>query len=245
MKRKGEVQLSYGEGQEFGAVYARVSTPGQEEGSSLEFQQDKNLAMAKSKGVTIKKEHIIVEIWSGLDPNRAGIRTLRDLVNSGEIKHVFSYKPDRLYRDALHGANFIRLCRRRGVTLHFADGTTVESVLDELVQYLYGYVGQQEVDNIRTRTYDGKKKGAEDNRMPNGCGAGLYDYDYDTQTKKRTINVYEAQVVRQVYDWRLAGVSCCEIARRLNRKGIPSKRDGKWSAGTVRTMLRNEAYTGV
>ena len=53
------------------------------------------------------------------------------------------------------------------------------------------------------------------------------------------------RLYRQVYDWRLAGVSCCEIARRLNRKGIPSKRGGKWSAGTVRTMLRNEAYTGV
>ena len=204
------------------------------------------MATAASVGVVIKPEHgSISEVWSAADPDRPGMQRLWKLVESGEVQHVFTYEPDRLYRDPWYGARFIRHCKDHGVTLHFADGTTVESVLDEVIQYLKGFVGHQEREKIAQRTMDGKVNTAKANRMPNGCGRGMYGYDYDAHTHRRSINQLEAGVVRQVFEWRLAGVSCCEIARRLNRLAIPSKQGGKWSAGTVRTMLRNQAYTGV
>ena len=230
---------------EYGATHERVSTPDQEDGTSLTFQREKNLANADAHGVTVKPEHRISEVWSAADPDRPGMLKLWDLVERREIQHIFAYEPDRLYRDPWHGVRFVRHCKDHGVILHFADGTTVESVLDEAIQYLKGFVGHQEREKIAARTMDGKVSTAKANRMPNGCGRGMYGYDYDAHTHTRSVNEPEAAVVRQVFEWRLSGVSCCEIARRLNRLGIPSKTGGTWSPGTVRTMLRNEAYTGV
>ena len=230
---------------ECGAICERVSTHGQEEGKSLGFQREKNLANAASKGVLIKPEHMISEVWTAADPDRPGMQKLWNLVERREIQHVFAYDPDRLYRDPWHGVRFVRHCKEHGVILHFADGTTVESVLDEAIQYIRGFVGHEEREKFAQRSMDGKIATAKGNRMPNGCGRGMYGYDYDPQTHTRSINELEAAVVRQVYQWRLCGLSCCEISRRLNALAIPSKTGGRWSPGTVRTMLRNEAYTGV
>ncbi len=201
--------------------------------------------MSEAAGVVVRPEHMIREVWSVAYANREGLRTLRGLIERGEIKHVFTYKPDRLYRDPLEGGIFMRFCRRHGVTLHFGDGTTADSVIDELIQYVIGFVGMRERDNTSGRSYDGNLKAARANRMPNGTGVGMYGYDVDPVTRKRRINEGEAEVVRLAFDLKLAGYSNSKIARTLNEMGIPSKKFGKWSAGTIGTMLRNEAYTGV
>src|SRR5439155_26485094 len=60
-----------------------------------------------------------------------------------------------------------------------------------------------------------------------------------------------AKIVIRVFT-EFANVRCmAEIARSLNREGIPSPRIGTrhrwsgWCVGTVREMLRNERYIGV
>ena len=35
-----------------------------------------------------------------------------------------------------------------------------------------------------------------------------------------------------------------EIARHLNENNVPTARGGKWHAGTVRYILKNELYKG-
>ena len=117
-------------------------------------------------------------------------------------------------------------------------------MLDEALQYFKGLFGFQEREKIAQRTMEGKIKTAKLNRMPNGCGRGIFGYDYDRVTHTRTVNEAEALVVRQMNDWAVSGVSCNEICRRLNERGIRTKTGGEWDPRTVRNVLRNEAYTG-
>ena len=42
----------------------------------------------------------------------------------------------------------------------------------------------------------------------------------------------------------LAGKGCYRIATALNEKGVPTKKNGRWTASTVRGILKNEKYTG-
>ena len=201
MAKNGKLQLDYIAGEE-GVMYIRVSTPDQEDGTSLETQREKNLALADVYSVVIRPDRIISEVWSAADPDRPGLRIVWDLVARPEVRHVFVYDTDRLARDPWHVAQFIRHCKDHGVTLHFADGTTVETILDEVIQYIRGFVGHQEREKIAERTMNGKLATAKANRMPNGCGRGLYGYDYDLNTHTRSINEGQAAVVRQMFDWR-------------------------------------------
>src|SRR5260370_42346895 len=60
------------------------------------------------------------------------------------------------------------------------------------------------------------------------------------------INEAEAGVVRRVYEmYTVEGLSIAEIARRLNREGIPPRRASRWERSVVWGMLRNPAYRGV
>ena len=52
--------------------------------------------------------------------------------------------------------------------------------------------------------------------------------------------------MRHVYEmYTVEGLSIAEIARRLNREGIPPRRAGRWERSVVWGMLRNPAYGGV
>ncbi|WP_291503582.1 recombinase family protein [Acutalibacter sp.] len=80
---------------------------------------------------------------------------------------------------------------------------------------------------------------------------------------KLVIDEYAADVVRDIYNWKLNGISSIDIAARLTVSGIPTPMDYKlsqgmryttafrrkerseWSAGMVLRILKNPVYTGV
>ncbi len=227
------------------ARYHRISTVGQEDGFSLEYQSEATAALADKLGLVVAPEHVLDEVETAANPYRPKYERLWNLVQNQEVGHVLVYRSDRLARDPLLAALFARHCKDHGVGLHFADGTKVESSTDEMVQFVMGWGGHEEREKTRKQTMEGKRKRAENNGIPNGTGAGLYGTDYDPETKRRTINEREAEVVRKAFGWRLRGKSYGEIARMLNMLGIPSRGGGLWSPATVRAMLTNIAYTGV
>lgn len=80
---------------------------------------------------------------------------------------------------------------------------------------------------------------------------------------KLVIDDYAAEVVRDIFQWKLSGVSAGDIADRLTRTGIPTpmdykksqglryntafrtKEDSVWRANMVQRILQNPVYIGV
>lgn len=80
---------------------------------------------------------------------------------------------------------------------------------------------------------------------------------------KLVIDDYAANVVQDIFRWKLDGYSAAEISRQLNRRGIPApmtykrlqglsyytpfhiKDESAWSAGMVLRILKNPVYIGV
>ena len=58
------------------------------------------------------------------------------------------------------------------------------------------------------------------------------------------INPEQAAVVKEIFAALLSGKGTHAIADDLNRRGIPTKRNGHWTATTIRGMLSNEKYVG-
>ena len=89
-----------------------------------------------------------------------------------------------------------------------------------------------------------------------------YQKDPDNHNRL-TVDEYAAGVVRDIFRWKLAGVSAGDIADRLSQSGISTpmdykrsqglsystsfrtKRESVWSAGMVLRILKNPVYIGV
>jgi len=91
-----------------------------------------------------------------------------------------------------------------------------------------------------------------------------YGYAKDPENKNRlVIDPEAADVVRDIFAWRIAGMSCQRIADELNALGVPSPMEykrgkgmnyksgyrvhnkTKWAATAIHRILKNEVYLGV
>lgn len=91
----------------------------------------------------------------------------------------------------------------------------------------------------------------------------IYGYQKDPKNRHQLIiDEYAAQIVQQIFSWKINGLSCKVIAERLNDLGVLSPYDYKekmglnyatefkvneqcqWVAMSVRRILDNENYTG-
>ena len=92
----------------------------------------------------------------------------------------------------------------------------------------------------------------------------VYGYQKDHEDKnKLVIDEYAAKIVKNIFTWKLDGMSNLAIANRLNENGIFSPLEykksygehystgfqagivSKWSAVAVKRILTNEIYTGM
>ena len=48
--------------------------------------------------------------------------------------------------------------------------------------------------------------------------------------------------MRKIFEWRLGGRSFARIVRMLGRRGVKTKRGGRWSGSSVRDICRRAYY---
>ena len=226
------------------AIYARVSTAGQEDGTSLDTQVAACLELAHSMGYSVDDAYIWRDQGSGADPERPGLENLRAVLSAGEVQMLIAYTPDRIARDPLHLLVFRDYLYQIGVDFRFVNGPSGNSPEEQLMQYILGYVGQRERLDIAERTNRGKRRIAQDGRLPIGTGLGLYGYDYDKETKTRRVNEIESNIVRRIFHEYAEGHSFYAIVSGLNKEGIKTKRGCLWYPLTVKRILENPSYKG-
>lgn len=92
----------------------------------------------------------------------------------------------------------------------------------------------------------------------------VFGYQKDPNDRHKLVaDPYAADVVRDIFRWKLEGISAGDIAARLNQTGILTpmaykqsqgmryttafrkKKESEWSAGMVLRILKNPVYTGV
>ncbi len=69
-------------------------------------------------------------------------------------------------------------------------------------------------------------------------------YGYDNVDGEMVIVPEQAEIVKEIFASCLAGNGTYTIAKRLNDRGIPTKKGGKWHGSTINGILTNEKYTG-
>ncbi len=231
-------------------IYARYSTDLQNP-SSIEDQ------------IRVCRESIDREGWSyhnaycdraasGASRLRVSYQKLLEDARRGAFDVVIAEALDRLSRDQEDVAHLFK-------HLSFADVqliTLSEGKISELHVGLSGTMSALYLKQLAEKTRRGLR-----GRVEQGRSGGGKSYGYDVvsnptaadndQTGERRVNEVEAVVVCRIFKLYCDGVSPREIAKVLNREGVPGPAGAHWGPSTINGnakrgtgLLNNELYVG-
>lgn len=222
-------------------IYARVSTDAQaEKGYSLQTQVEACRKTAEELGATYIVEHVD-DGYSGGEIDRPGMNGLRAALENKDVDLVICYDPDRLARNLAHQLIITEEIEKAGARLVFVSVTFEDSPEGKLFYSIRGAISAYEKEKIRERVIRGKRGKAQSGKIVQNAKPTGYGWDAE---KSIYVPNEDSALVRRLFDMALSGMSTISIAQTLNQTDVPSPREKKWHAETIRRILRNPLYYG-
>lgn len=224
------------------AAYCRVSTASDEQLISLEVQKAHYEDYIKSndeweyaglyydEGITATKKEC-----------RDGLLSLMEDCERNLIDMVITKSISRFSRNTADCLELVRKLLDLNVTVIFEKENLNTSMMEsELMLSILSSLAENESVSISENN-----KWSAQKRFQNGTFIIAYPpYGYKNENGRMVVVPEQANVVKQIFADTLAGKSTHAIAKDLNERGIASKKGGKWTAGTVNAIIRNEKFTG-
>ena len=223
-------------------AYCRVSTDKEDQLNSLEMQKEFFADYAESKGYDLIDIYADEGISGTKTRNRTEfLRMMRD-AKKKRFDKILTKDISRVARNTLDFLNAVRELKSYGVEMIFLTANMTNMGESEMLLTMFAAMAQEESANTSKRVKFGKKKNAENGRVPNI----VYGYD---KTKgdyfNLTINEKEAEIVKRIFNYYInEGYGALKIANILNAEGERTKRNCKWSQNAIARILANELYTG-
>jgi site-specific DNA recombinase len=233
------------------AIYARVSTPQQEQEATIDSQVAALEAFAGEHGYEMLPEHYFLDqAVSGGTLMRPALDRLRDLAAEAAFQVVLCLSPDRLARNYAHQWVLMDELQRAGVTTVFIDQPDVQrDPQGQLFLGIKGLFAEYERAIITERLRRGKLYRIRQGQLVSPTAP--YGYRYvpvsEPQGGQWHENPVEAEVVRQIFRWYTGDEqpTIHQIVDRLRTLGQQAPPRGKrWGYSTVQTILKQPAYTG-
>jgi len=240
------------------AIYTRKST---EEGlnqdfNSLDAQRDAAEAYIRSQaseGWTPLPAQYDDGGYTGANMDRPALRRLLADSQACKVDCVVVYKVDRLSRSIRDFAKIMDIFEKHGTTfVSVTQQFNTTTSLGRLTLNILLSFAQFEREIISERTRD--KQSAARKRGKWTGGHLILGYDLDPRSTRLVINGEEAERVRAIFQWYLAGESVFSITAKAGHLGWHNKqwttRDGKPYGGHplrrahIYNLLANVLYTG-
>jgi len=224
------------------AAYARVSTDNDDQLVSLTTQKDHYETYIKQnpewdyaglyydEGITGTKKE-----------KRDSLLKMIEDCEKGKIDLVITKSISRLARNTTDCLEIVRKLLALGIYIYFEkEDLNTGSMESELMLTILSSLAESESVSISDN-----EKWSIQRRFRNGSFIiGYPSYGYKNENGKMVIVPEEAKVVKEIFAASLAGEGTYRIAKKLNEKGVPSKKNGNWTASTINGILTNEKYTG-
>jgi site-specific DNA recombinase len=222
------------------AIYARVSSPSQTNGYSLDEQIRVCRERCNRKGWKVR--YIFKESCSGSNTDRLKFQLMLKKAREGKFDVLVFWKLDRFCRSLVDVVNVERELKSHGVSLHSAtDQVDTTTSVGRFVFRSLASAAELERDLISERSLMGKMAMARQHRWPNGQPPLGYDIN---ETGHLKVNNGEASLVRDIFDMYLRLRSMPQVAFELNKRKIKQKNGRKWSTVSIKNLLDNEIYIG-
>lgn len=223
------------------AAYCRVSTDKEDQLMSLRGQKEFFEEYAKRNHMELVELYADEGISGTKLKNRKEFNRMMLDAEKGKFTSIFVKDVSRLARNVVDFLQSIRKLKVLNIDCRFV--TANMSTNDgELTLTILAAVAQEESANLSKRVKFGKKRNAEKGRVPNI----VYAYNKTIgEYFNLEVNLAEAKTVQWIFDTyvnRRLGAN--KIAQVLNKEGLKTKRNCRWSQQAISTILTNELYIG-
>jgi len=226
------------------AIYIRVSTTGQEDGFSLDTQEDRCRTYAAEHGYEVSE--VYREVYTGVELwDRPQLTALREVVRRHEIDAVIAYGIDRLSRDPVHLGVIVSEADHAGVAVLFVTEPLDDSDEGQLIRFVRGYAAKVEYTKIAERTQRGRRARAQSGRLLPGARAP-YGYQWRPESQGTLApNPETAPVLQRIFQDAAIGKTLRAITDSLNAEHVPTPSGVPWwKHATIAHFLKDERYTG-
>lgn len=197
--------------------------------------------------------------WSGTNFDRPAFQRLIADIEAKKVNMVITKDLSRLGRDYIMTGHYMEryFPEHRVRYLSLLDGvdTGVDSTANDITPFraimndMYAKDISKKISSVK---HDKQRKGLFIG------GKAVYGYKlHPTEKNKIIIDEEAAPIVRRIFQMALEGMSCRQIAVRLNGEGVPTPAayagiavshpgpySGLWSSERISDMLQNETYIG-
>lgn len=223
--------------------YCRVSTKEQGDKFGIDAQKQAIEEYANQNGYKIVDW--VFDNVSGVIEDRDGWnRIIVDpKVQKPPYDAVIVFKSDRVARDLKLYFYFEWLLLKKGVELvSVNDGfPDVPNEYKGIIKSFILFSAEQERHNITLRTSGGRTIKAK----TGGYAGGKAPFGYKVVEGELIIDVYEAEVVKLIFNLRNQGKSYNTISKELNKRELFTRSGGLWGQHQVWLIIQNEkTYRG-
>lgn len=180
------------------------------------------------------------EAMTGTKENRPEFQKLLADCRARKIDMVIAKSITRLARNTVTLLETARELKSLMIDIYFEkENIHTLSTDGELMLTLLASFAQEESrsasENVKWRIRKNFEQG-----IPSGGSMLGYRFKDGTLQVVRE----EAEIVKQIFDDFLSGMGALSIAKKLNRLNVPTKHGAPWSKNSIKTILKQDKYTG-
>ena len=231
-------------------AYGRGSTEKQE--NTIEAQESKARRYCDANGFIVARYFSESGVsGSSTFMERPAVLEMLDYMKEEGITTIIFTKLDRAFRSVRDCVLTLDQWAAEGIFFHIIEQKIdTSNAMGRAFLQIMAVLAELENGQRSERQKDALKVMHENNHR---CGTVPYGWepiqtDRFSKTGRRADNLvanpHEQQVLRLILRWNIEPVSDNEIARRLNKAGIPAKRGGKWYGATVESVRTHARVAG-
>ena len=168
------------------------------------------------------------------------LRMIADCENK-KIDFIVTKSISRFARNTTDCLELVRKLLGLGIFIYFEkENINTGSMESELMLSILSGMAENESVSISENSKWSVKRRFQNGTYKIACSP----YGYDAVSGELVVNEQQAEIVRFIFSEILSGKGTHKIADELNRRKVPTKKNGRWTATTVRGMVSNEKYTG-
>lgn len=228
-------------------IYARVSTSRQAEDKlPIDSQVNRCMAKADELGASVSQVFLDEGISGGTD-QRPAFQDAIEYCGLMEIDYLITWSTSRFARNKLHAAIYKEKLARAGTEIVYlsmpVDRSTDSGWMMESFLEIFDEMQSRQIASDTRRSMI--RLASQGYFVGGHSPYGFTPAPVPGDTKRRRLQPVpsEAEVARQVIDWRLQGLGAKVIADQLNEQGV-TNRGRRWSQGSVLYLMKSEALIG-